>query len=286
MSNLLRDECNIFFTEDGSSEGPPVVLIHGIGCQLVQWPDSFVQGLVVAGFYVIRLDNRDAGLSGEIDAPVPDPLQIMDDPSSSPYKLRDMAEDTIALLDHLKVKKGHIVGVSMGGMIAQRLAIHYPDRVASLTSIMSTTGMEDSPAAPEVTELLLQRPQNAEFEELLAGSRLMWDFIGGEVYKSTELGIGLLAEKSLRRSYRPDGFTRQLAAIISDGSRQEELANIQVPTLVIHGSVDPLVPPVGGKSTAKSIRGAKLHMFPDMGHDLPEPLIPDIIELLIKHIKS
>jgi len=288
MAELIRDECNLFFVREGDPDAPAVLLVHGIGCQLVEWPPSLVHGLIEAGYQVIRMDNRDAGLSGEIDSPPPEPLELFDKVAKGEaiepaYTLRDMAGDALAILDHLELPQAHVVGLSMGGMIAQRLAIHYPERVRTLVSIMSTSGFADAPAEPEAVEILIQRPESQEVAVLIAHRQRSSNLIGGSVYKSTEVGFGRFAEAAVTRSYRPAGFARQLAAIIADGSRQTELAGVRAPTLVIHGNIDPLIPPMGGEMTAASIPGARLEVFADMGHDLPEPLMPRIIAALVEH---
>ena len=293
MPTFRAQAGEIYFEQSGARANPRVLLIHGIGCQIVQWPESMVRGLADAGFCVISFDNRDVGLSFEMDA-APPPLEALAQAIGTdgasidpPYSLGDMAQDAVDLLDHLGQAGAHVVGVSMGGMIAQRMAIHHPERVYSLTSIMSSTGNPELPApAPEVAGALLARPDSDDIDEIVAASEASARLIGGPHYDSVELGMGRLARAAAERSQRPIGFLRQLAAILADGSRVDTLADVNLPTLVIHGDADPLVPVEAGRDTAASIPGATLHEIVNMGHDLPEPLIPEIVQAIVDHIAN
>ena len=253
-------------------EGQPLLLVMGLGGQLIDWPEGFVDELVAHGFRVILFDNRDSGLSTEIDGPPPTRPQlakaiVLRRPLPSHYKLRDMAEDAIAVLDALGIERAHVVGMSMGGMIAQEIAIDYPERVSTLTSIMSTTG---NPRVGRPKMRLIRnavRRQPPTVDNAIELSIQTFRDVCGPTFDADQFRV--LAEKSISRSFRPDGTSRQLAAIIASPDRTDALTRLRVPTLVIHGMLDPLVRPSGGIATARAIPGAKLVMYNDMAHDLP-----------------
>lgn len=279
---------------DGSqSERPVVVLIMGLGMQLVAWPPALVQALVDAGFRVVRHDNRDIGLSQHFDElGLPNLVwtflrQRLGLPIRSAYSLNDMALDTVGVLDALKIERAHIVGVSMGGMIAQRVALSAPQRVASLTSIMSTSGARGLPQPrSEVVRALLGRPRSTALPDLLDHYVRLYGLIGSPGFPTEQ---GLLRERisiGLRRSYHPAGTMRQMVAIAADRARAAALAAIRCPTLVIHGTADPLVPLAAGKDTARRIPGARLHTIEGMGHDLPVGVVERILEPLIPHLRD
>ncbi len=284
-----RDGTTLCFEQDGGRTDPPVVLIHGIGCQLTQWPCSFIDGLVDHGLRVIRIDNRDAGLSSSLDRlGTPDVRRLMAggdiDP---PYTLRDMAADVIALLDHLGRAGAHLVGVSLGGMIAQNAAIHFPDRVSSLTLIMTSSGHPELPGGDErAAAMLTAAPADTSPEGIVQHMREVWDVLGGPTFRSSEVGIGRCAAQTLARASNPAGFARQLAAARADTQRWQRLAEITAPTLVLHGDVDPLVPIEAGRDLAGRIPGARLEIIEGMGHDLPEPLVPRLVELIDHHVHA
>jgi pimeloyl-ACP methyl ester carboxylesterase len=253
-------------------EGQPLLLVMGLGGQLIDWPEGFVDELVAHGFRVILFDNRDSGLSTEIDGPPPTRPQlakaiVLRRPLPSHYKLRDMADDAIAVLDALGIERAHVVGMSMGGMIAQEIAIDYPERVSTLTSIMSTTG---NPRVGRPKLRLIRnavRRQPPTVDNAIELSIQTFRDVCGPTFDAEQFRE--LAEKSIARSFRPDGTSRQLAAIIASPDRTDRLSRLRVPTLVIHGMLDPLVQPSGGIATARAIPGAKLVMYNDMAHDLP-----------------
>ncbi|HSG88058.1 MAG TPA: alpha/beta fold hydrolase [Pseudomonadales bacterium] len=293
MPTFKGNGIDICFEQTGSRTDPSVILIHGIGCQLCQWPATFVDGLAEQDLRIVRLDNRDVGLSAHLGELGPgDVMGAMaalgtGEPVPSAYGLADMADDVIALLDHLGLADAHIVGVSMGGMIAQHLAFSHGSRVRSMTSIMSSSGRPGLPAAtPEAGAVLVTPPPANDRDSLIAHSRATWDVIGGPHHRSSEVGIGALAATTVDRMQYPEGFTRQLTAIVADGSRVERLDTIRVPSLVIHGEADPLVPVACGEDTAQAIPGAQLKLFPTMGHDLPEPLMPQLVEVIADFIKN
>jgi pimeloyl-ACP methyl ester carboxylesterase len=253
-------------------EGEPLLLVMGLGGQLIDWPQGFVDELVAHGFRVISFDNRDAGLSTEFEGPPPTRRQLakavlLRRPLASHYKLGDMARDGIGVLDALGIDSAHVVGMSMGGMIAQEIAIEHPERVRSLTSIMSTTG---NPRVGRPKLRLVRkamRRKQPTLENAIDLSLETFRDICGPTFDADEFRV--LAQRSISRSFRPDGTSRQLAAIIASPDRTDALGRLQVPTLVIHGMLDPLVQPSGGIATARAIPGAKLVMYNDMAHDLP-----------------
>ena len=282
----------ICYDEFGDSADPAVLLIMGLGTQMIAWPEAFCQHLAAGGYHVIRFDNRDVGLSQKlVDERVPNLLRLLllsgfGLPLRVPYTLHDMARDTVGLLDGLGIERAHIVGASMGGMIAQLIAGHFPQRTLSLTSMMSTSGARSLPrASRQVQRLMLRRSGSGEEDYLCYASRL-WHLIGSPAYPpgEQELRDRLLA--SYRRSYYPQGFLRQFAAIVASGDRVELLRRVQRPTLVIHGSADALVPVEGGIHTAELVPGAQLAVIEGMGHDLPIVLLTRLASLILEHMKN
>lgn len=273
----------IAYEEDGS--GPPLLLVMGLGGQLIDWPDPFVDQLADR-FRVIRFDNRDIGLSSEMTGPELTvvgyfkALVTRRKPESG-YLLSDMAADAVGLLDHLSIPAAHVVGISMGGMICQTMAIDHPGRVLSMTSIMSNTGdrRNGRTSAALMAKATRRRPPTREtaVDEFVETYKL----IAGPVVDEVELRAA--AEASVARSFRPHGVARQLAAINASPDRTDDLAKVISPTLVIHGLVDPLVKPSGGITTAKAVSGSRLLMFPDMGHDLPRARISEMVDAIARN---
>ncbi|MBP6647241.1 MAG: alpha/beta fold hydrolase [Burkholderiaceae bacterium] len=280
--------------QDGDAYTRPVVLlIMGLGMQLVAWPPQLVQALVDAGFRVIRMDNRDIGLSQHFDhLGKPNILWAglkfkMGLPVRPPYSLEDMAKDALGVLDALEVDRAHIVGVSMGGMIAQRVAIAAPQRVLSLTSIMSSSGARGLPEARrDVLRVLLKRPASSEPQAVVDHYVRLFTAIGSPGYPVPESDMRERVLRGVERSFHPVGSLRQMVAIISDNTRAEQLARIKSPTLVLHGRADPLVPFAHGEDTAKRITGARLVGFDGMGHDLPPEPVALMLDELIPHIQA
>ena len=262
-------------------EGDPLLLVMGLGGQLVAWPSSFIAGLVDRGFKVITFDNRDIGLSTKIDAAPPTKMQsamvsISRRFAKSTYLLSDMAKDAVGLLDALNIERAHVVGMSMGGMIAQTMAIEHPSRVRSLTSIMSTTG-NPRVGRPKTSVLLRASKLTGGSKETFADRQAaLFKLFSGSLYD--ELEIREVAQLSLERDFTPDGTARQMAAIMASPDRTPQLKKLNVPTLVVHGLEDGLVQPSGGYATTKAIPGARLLAFPDMGHNLPQARIPEILD--------
>ena len=282
----------IYFEQRGSRADPPILMIHGLGCQVVHWPDSLLEGLTSKGFRVVTMDNRDVGLSFGVEESPPaiaQLIQAMDDPGfvDPPYQLADMAEDVVHLLDHLGQSGAHLVGVSMGGMVAQYVALNHAKRVFSLSLLMSSTGNPEIPApAPEIVGALGATVVAPSREESVNAARAANQIFGGPHFDSCAVGIGRFVETAHDRARKPDGVLRQLGAILSDGDRRAQLAKVQIPALMIHGDHDPLVDKFGSIDLARTIPNSRLVIIEKLGHDLPEPLISKIIEEIVSHIRS
>jgi pimeloyl-ACP methyl ester carboxylesterase len=272
---------------------PVVLLIMGLGMQLVAWPPQLIEALVDAGFRVIRLDNRDIGLSQHFDhMGKPNILWAgikykLGCKVRAPYSLEDMAQDALGALSALGVDRAHVVGVSMGGMIAQRVAIAAPQRVVSLTSIMSSSGAKGLPQAkPEVARALLSRPASDTPEAVVDHYVKLFKAIGSPGYPVPEPEMRERILLGVARSFHPEGTLRQMLAIIADTDRAAQLARITCPTLVLHGRADPLVPYANGEDTAARIAGARLVGFDGMGHDLPPEPVALMLDELIPHLQA
>lgn len=261
------------YEQFGDPSDPPMLLIMGLASQMLFWPDEFCQRLASAGFHVTRFDNRDVGRSTHFtEYGIPDFAAFLNgQPLDPPYLVEDMADDAAALLDALGLAPSHVVGASMGGMIAQALAIHHPDHVRSLTSIMSTPSTDDGPPQPEMLGLLLA-PRPSTKEQYIEQHLKVFRAIGSPVFPFDDAFHRQLASDAYDRDAETTGAARQLAAILSSPDRKPGLRQLQIPALVIHGTSDPLVQPAGGEATAEAIPGAELVMEEGMGHDLPEEL--------------
>lgn len=279
--------------EDTGGTGPVVVLIMGLGMQLVAWPLQLVDALVAAGYRVIRHDNRDIGLSQKFDHKgVPNlvwesiKLKFGITPRA-PYSLKDMALDTVGVLDALGVAQAHIVGASMGGMIAQRVALAAPGRTLSLISIMSTSGAKGLPnPKAKVIRALMARPKGQDREAILKHYVHLLRVIGSPAFPMEESLVRERISAGLDRSYAPFGTMRQMVAIAADTGRARALANISAPTLVLHGKADPLVPYACGEDTARRIAGARMVGIDGMGHDLPPEVITRLLPPMLGHLQS
>jgi pimeloyl-ACP methyl ester carboxylesterase len=273
----------------GDADAEPMLLIMGLGAQMIHWDDDFCRQLAGRGFRVIRFDNRDIGQSGKLTggkrlSPIELlKLRFLKIPVAAPYKLSDMAQDVVGLMDVLKIKSAHLVGASMGGMIAQEIAITFPERVRSLTSIMSTTGNPKVPPPTREAAAMLMAPPVTTKDEYLVRFAQTWKILRVGSFPEDEALDRSRAERTFARGLNPAGVGRQLRAILASGSRKQRLASVKAPTLVIHGTVDPLVRPEAGKDTASSISGAKLLMIEGMGHALPIPMWPQIIDAIDQH---
>jgi pimeloyl-ACP methyl ester carboxylesterase len=261
------------FGEEGR---PPVLLVMGLGAQMIGWHSDFCEALAV-GRYVIRFDNRDVGESHWLEEAVDLGAVMAGDTSSAPYTLEDMADDSVGLLDALGIHSAHVVGASMGGMIAQTIAIRHPQRVRSLTSIMSTTGQDGIAQPTEAAAAALMSPPAASRDEAMVRALEVNSVIGSPGFSRNEEDIRERAAQAWDRGLNADGVSRQLAAIRASGDRTQALRSLDVPTLVVHGEDDPLVPIDGGRGTAAAIPGAELWTVPGMGHDLPRSLWPSLI---------
>jgi pimeloyl-ACP methyl ester carboxylesterase len=269
------------YVTEGDPSDQPLLLVMGLGAQLITWPQGFVDGLRERGFFVIRYDNRDCGLSTKFEGLPEITALFAGDTSSAPYRVEDMADDAAALLSELGVERAHVVGASMGGMITQALAIHHADRFLSACSIMATTGDRSvgAPTGEAMTALLrpVATTREEAIEASLAGSRV----IGSPKYPSDEALLRARAGAAYDRCYCPEGTARQLAAVLASPDRTEGLRGVHMPFLVIHGEDDPLVTVSGGEATAAAVPDAKLLTIPGMGHDLPEALWGDIIDAIV-----
>jgi pimeloyl-ACP methyl ester carboxylesterase len=272
---------------------PAVLLVMGLGMQLIAWPPEMVAALEAAGFRVVCFDNRDVGLSTALDvlgkpnllwASLKYKLGMV---PAAPYTLEDMASDALGVLDGLLIQQAHVVGVSMGGMIAQRIALAAPQRVLSLTSIMSSSGARGLPQAkPQVMQAMLSRPTGSSTDAVVAHSVRLFQAIGSPAYPTPEAELRARVLAGVQRSLRPAGTLRQMMAIVADFGRAALLGRITAPTLVIHGKADPLVPFACGEDTARRIPGARLVAIEGMGHDLPPEPVRQILAALIPHLRA
>ncbi len=277
----------------GKPAASPLVLVMGLGMPLVAWPDAFVEGLVAGGFHIVCFDNRDCGHSEKLArGPRPNlPLAIgralLRLKVRAPYTLSDMAKDVTGLLDALGIVRAHVVGVSMGGMIAQVMAARFPDRVTSLTSIMASSGNPGvSLGKPGALRALLRRPNPRDIDVVIAHLIGLFGLIGSPGFVMDPGFLRSMCERVARRGYYPAGTARQLLAILASGDRRPELARLRVPTLVIHGTRDPLLPIAAGRDTARHIPGARLLEIEGMGHDLPPALTPRIVDAIARHCRD
>jgi pimeloyl-ACP methyl ester carboxylesterase len=293
MVQIAANGLVLEYEDHGKPGDPPLLLVMGLGAQLTLWPIELVEALVERGFRVIRFDNRDIGLSHKMEgakAPGMVPHILMRRIGLKPrvpYTLADMAADAVRLLDALEIDRAHIVGASMGGMIAQHIAFSHAERVLSLTSIMSTTGHPKLPPAQKAAlDVLTKRPKSLEEAVLIEHGVKIGRTIGSPGYPADETRLRANVTRDFRRAFYPAGMPRQLAAIIADGCRRERLAKIVTPTLVIHGEADPLVPLAAGQDTAAHIPGARLKTIPGMGHDLPLALVDEIAQAIAGHARA
>lgn len=279
--------------DSGETHRPAVLLVMGLGMQLIAWPQAFIDGLRGAGFRVVRFDNRDAGLSQSFPE-LGVPNLVMESMRHrfglrvrAPYTIADMAADARGVLDALRIKACHVVGVSMGGMIAQRLALDAPHRIASLTSIMSSSGARSLPGPqPPVLRALMARPADNSEQAIVDHTMRLLRLIGSPGFAVDEALLRDRVLAATRRSYNPAGTARQMAAVVADTRRAADLRDMQVPTLVVHGKDDPLVPYACGEDTARRIPRAQLVGIHGMGHDLPPGVVERLLQVLLAHLRQ
>jgi len=290
-SKVRANDIEIAYDSFGEPGAPPLVLIMGFTAQMIMWDEGFCEGLARRGYRVIRFDNRDVGHTTwfteagtpKIGAVVA--AMLRGEPVQVPYKLIDMAEDTLGLMDVLGIESAHVVGMSMGGMIAQTLAVHYPERVRTLASLSSTTGHPGLPqATPEAWGTLI-KPAPMNLVGFIEHAVPVWRIINGPLVTIDEKFVRERARRTFERGVSLDGYARQMAAITASGSRRKVLQSVRIPALVIHGDADPLLPPAHGIDTAEAIPAAKLHIVKGMGHDIPAAFWPELIEAIAGHAR-
>jgi pimeloyl-ACP methyl ester carboxylesterase len=292
MPRTRHGEIAIEYSVEGPSDGRPLVLVRGLGTQMIQWDARFRRRLVEAGHRLITFDNRDAGLSTHLDhAPPPSLPEIVQDLAAGripnvPYRLVDMAEDIIGVMDALEIERAHLAGISMGGMLVQQAAISHPARVRSLVSIMSTTGEPGLPGPTPEASATLTNPAPHERSAYIEHSLETARVIGSPGFPFDETGYAELMGQTFDRAFDPKGIARQLAAVIAGGDRLAALEGLRLPSLVIHGDADPLIPLAAGEATARAIPGAQLLVVAGMGHDLPEGAWPSLSEAISSHTRA
>jgi pimeloyl-ACP methyl ester carboxylesterase len=289
MARARANGIEIEYETFGARGARPLLLIMGLGGQLLLWEEDFCTELAARGHFVIRYDNRDVGLSTRFEhagAPnIPAVIQAIaaGRPAEVAYTLDDMADDAAAVLDALQLDSAHVVGASMGGMIAQTVALRHGGRVRSLTSMMSTSGSPDlAPPNPEALTALM-RPRVHDREAAIEQAVSLQRIIGGSGFPFDAERTRRQAARSYDRSFYPVGIDRQFAAILASGNRRPDLASVKAPTLVVHGDVDPLIPLEGGRDTARAIPGAELLVIEGLGHELPPQVWPRIIDAISGH---
>jgi len=288
MPNVTANGIQIEYDTFGAISSPALLLIMGGGSQMIYWEVEFCELLAKNGLFVIRFDNRDIGLSTKFEnAGVPDMMAAMrGEPVNPPYTVEDMADDAVGLLDALGIEKAHICGASVGGMIAQVISYRHPERVTSLTSIMSSTGNPELPQIKPDVLAEVYKPVPDEREAYIEHHVNMWRTLWSPGFPFDEKRLRSLMAESFDRSYYPQGMSRQGAAVLAHGYQKSSISSIKVPTLVIHGDKDPFMSVEGGKETAQLISGAKLVIIDGMGHDMPKEAWSTIIDAISNHTKQ
>jgi len=294
MPNVKANGIQLEYDTIGNPAFPPLLLIMGLGGQLIHWDDDFCRQLADRGLYIVRFDNRDTGLSTRFEAAgLPDMAELLDArlqgrSIAAPYTLDDMADDAANLLEALGIKKAHVCGSSMGGMIAQILALRHPRRLLSLTSIYSTTGNPDLPQPQPAAMEALLTPQPAERRAYIDFNVTTMQAIAGTGFAFDEQFIRRISARAYDRAFYPPGVGRQMMAVMAQQDRTAALGSVTVPTLVVHGTADPLVPAAHGQATADAIPGAQLLLVEGLGHDLPHTKgpWPQVIDAIAAHVKA
>ncbi len=293
MPKVNVNSVDIAYEEHGRASDPAMLLVQGLAMPLTAWPPEMIESIVDAGFRVLTVDNRDIGESQLLqDAKLPNLVlqairRKLNLKVTAPYQLDDMMLDLLGLLDELEIEKAHVVGISMGGMISQLLAIHARHRLNSLTSIMSSTSARNLPEQNfRITRQLLQRPEGGSPEDLLAHQMQTWRLIGSPDYPATEQYMLEFLQRVNGRGRTERGAVQQILAILAARDRTQRLCDVDLPTLVIHGKADPLVPVACGYATANAVPGARMRTFDGMGHDLPGELLPHITHDIVEHAKA
>ncbi|QCI63857.1 alpha/beta fold hydrolase [Phreatobacter stygius] len=294
MPVVSTNQIELAYDEVGDQGAPAILLVMGLGTQMTAWSEEFCRSLAGRGFRVLRFDNRDVGLSSKIETAKPVAIAaafaslMTGKPVEAPYTLDDMAADTVGLMDGLGLRQVHLVGASMGGMIAQIIAAKHADRVSSLTSIMSSSGAPGLPQAkPEaISALLAPRPASEDREQAIDHGVKVYRVIGSPGFPTSDADLRVRIGRAVDRSYYPAGVGRQFVAVLAGGSRVELLKRIVAPTLVIHGADDPLVPVEAGIDTARHIPDAALKVIPGMGHDLAAGLVPILVDAIAAHCQA
>ena len=287
MTRIQANDIAIEYEERGAPGDPVIIMVRGLGTQLIDWPRSMLDLLIDEGFRVVVFDNRDAGLSQKFSAcGSPDLRKVASGESEAPYNLSDMAADVVGLMDALGIEKAHALGISLGGMIVQVLAAEHGDRLYSMISVMSSSSRPGLPAATREAAATLNAGPGTDKETVIAMTAEGLLICGSPRYPETLEQRLAIARQRYERDYSPDGGTRQMAAAVATGSREEMLNNILVPSLVIHGSDDPLIPVEAGIDTAKCVSGCKLEIINGMGHNIPETLVPVLTPVVIDFLKE
>lgn len=293
MRAQISDSVFLEYESFGKPDDPAVLLIMGLGAQMLRWNDGICTGLAAAGYRVIRFDNRDCGLSSHFDASVvPAMGEVMAALQAGrvpgvPYTLEDMADDGAGLLDALGIARAHIVGISMGGAIAQIMAVRHAARVCSLTCLMATSGnpLLPGPTPTAAAALFSPLPRDRSRESMVADGMRRYRAVCSPGYPVGDGWLADLLGREFDRSFHPQGVARQLAAILANGDRGALLPRIRVPTLVLHGADDPLIPPACGEDIAQRVPGATFRSFPGMGHDLPPALDATLVAAIVTHLR-
>ncbi|MDP3858789.1 MAG: alpha/beta hydrolase [Stagnimonas sp.] len=293
MPRIAANGIEIEYESLGAESAPVILLIMGLGCQLIHWPDSLCEQLVAAGYRVIRYDNRDTGLSTRLEqAGIPKLLRAgiaarLRLPVRAPYALDDLAADALGLLDALGIAQAHVVGLSMGGMIAQLLAARQPARVLSLTLWMTSSGHPGLPQPRLSLQMrMIRRPDGRDRGALVRHGVQTWQLIGSPAYPTPVEELRLQVERYIDRAHYPRGTARQTAAILAARSRRALLRGLRMPVQIIHGEADPLVPVHAAHDLARHTPGSTLHVIPGMGHDIPAALVPRLASLLLAHCRA